>query len=479
MTTPIIKSLQQWTTNEHAPFYTPGHKHGWGMGAEFTDLLQTAGLKFDLPEIPGLDNLAAPNGAIAASQDLAAQTFGASHTRYLVNGTSGGVMAAILATCQPGDQILLPRNIHRSIIAGLIHSGAMPIFVQPEYVLELDIAHSITPASIALALEKYPQIKVIMVVAPTYYGVCGDLAAMAEIAHQHGIPLLVDAAHGAHLGFHPDLPPSALALGADLVIQSTHKTLGALTQAAMLHVQGDLIDISRIDRALQIIQTSSPSYLLLASLDSAQAQMANYGKELLDRTLALTQKARSALQNIPDLLTLDLTRTQPGCRYFDPTRLTVTTTDLGYTGFAADEILCEQYQVVAEMPAQRHLTFIISIGNREWDIEMLVAGLRGLAQKAVMPLQIAAIDWQPVPLTMPEVPPRMAFFAAQETVPINDAIDRISTELVCPYPPGIPVLIPGEIITAQSINYLQNILRAGGDIVGNSDLTLQYLQVVK
>jgi arginine decarboxylase len=479
MTTPIIKSLQQWTTTEHAPFYTPGHKHGWGMGAEFTELLQTAGLKFDLPEIPGLDNLAAPSGAIAESQNLAAQTFGATYTRYLVNGTSGGVMAAILATCQPGDRILLPRNIHRSIIAGLIHSGAVPIFVQPEYVPELDIAHSITPESIALALKEYPQIKAIMVVAPTYYGVCGDLAAMAEIAHQHGIPLLVDAAHGAHLGFHPDLPPSALSLGADLVIQSTHKTLGALTQAAMLHVQGDLIDIGRVDRCLQILQTSSPSYLLLASLDSAQAQMATYGRELLDRTLALTQKARSELSNIPDLLVLDLARTQPGCRYFDPTRLTITTTGLGYSGYEADAILCDQYKVVAEMPSQRHLTFIISIGNREWDLEMLVAGMRGLAQQASAELEIAPIDWQAPLITTPAITPRSAFFAALETVPIDRAVDRISAELVCPYPPGIPVLIPGEIVTVQSIGYLQDILESGGDVVGNSDPTLHHLQVVK
>jgi arginine decarboxylase len=477
--TPIIRALRQWTEIEHAPFYTPGHKHGWGMGAEFTDLWQTARLKSDLPELPGLDNLAAPSGAIAASQNLAAQTFGADHTRYLVNGSSGGVMAAILATCQPGDQILLPRNVHRSIIAGLIHSGAVPIFLQPEYVPELDIAHGLTPESIATALAQYPQIKAIMVVAPTYYGVCGDLQAIAAIAHHQGIPLLVDAAHGAHFGFHPDLPPSALALGADLVIQSIHKTLGALTQAAMLHVRGDLIDIDRVDRCLQILQTSSPSYLLLASLDSAQAQMATYGRELMDRTLALTQKARSELNNISGLLTLDLFRTQPGCRYFDPTRLTITTTNLGYSGYAADQILCDQYQVVAEMPSQRHLTFIISIGNREWDIEMLVAGCRGLAQQATAPLEIPGIDWQPTAMSIPALTPRAAFFAPIETVPIAEAVDRISTELVCPYPPGIPVLIPGEVITGQSIAYLQNIRQLGGEIVGNSDASLQYLRVVK
>jgi arginine decarboxylase len=477
MPTPLVRALEAWTDLDHAPFYTPGHKHGRGMGTDFADLLQSAGLKSDLPELPGLDNLAAPSGAIAESQALAAQTFGAKYTRYLVNGSTGGIIAAILATCQPGDQILLPRNIHRSAIAGLIHSGAVPIFGQPVYLPELDIAHSLTPESIKLALAAHPQIKAVLVVAPTYYGVCGDLAAMADIAHRHGIPLIVDAAHGAHLGFHPDLPPGALALGADLVVQSTHKLLGALTQAAMLHVNGELIDIDRVDRCLQILQTSSPSYLLLASLDSAQAQMAAYGRELLDHTLALTAKARSELCNIPGLLALDFTSIQVGCRYFDPTRLTITVDELGYSGYGADEILCEKYRVVAEMPSPRHLTFIISIGNRAWDIEMLIAGLRGLVQQALPPLKVLhsplAIDVDLAVMT-----PREAFFAAQEMVPIEEAIGRIAAELICPYPPGIPVLLPGERITAESLGYLQYIQQLGGEIVGG-DTTLQAIRVVR
>jgi arginine decarboxylase len=474
MNTPIVRALRDWTDLDHAPFYTPGHKHGRGMGADFIDLWQT-GLKIDLPELPGLDNLAAPTGVIAESQTLAAQTFGADHTRYLVNGSTVGIIAAILATCQPGDQILLPRNVHRSIIAGLIHSGAEPIFVQPVYLPELDIAHSLTPESIESALQQHPQIKAILLVAPTYFGVCGDLGAIAPIAHRQGIPLIVDAAHGAHLGFHSDLPPSALALGADLVVQSTHKLLGALTQASMLHVQGDLIDIDRVDRCLQILQTSSPSYLLLASLDSAQAQMATYGQELLDHTLALTAKVRSELNNIPGVLTLDFSRSQPGCRYFDPTRLTITVDELGCSGYAADEILCEQYQVVAEMPSPRHLTFIISIGNRDWDIEMLVAGFRGLAQQVQTPLT-------PHYFTVPQVgvaamTPRSAFFAPQISVPIEQAVGKVAAEMICPYPPGIPIVIPGETLTPEAIAYLQHIQQLGGEIVGG-DITLESFRVV-
>jgi arginine decarboxylase len=479
MSTPLIAALRRWTEHSHAPFYTPGHKHGRGMGESFQELWQTAGLKGDLAELPGLDNLANPDGPIAEAQDLAAQTFGADHTRFLVNGSTAGIIAAILATCSPGDRILLPRNIHKCVIAGLIHSGAVPIYMQPEYNPRLDIAHSVTPATVEQALQLHPAISAVLIVAPTYYGVCGDIAGIAEIVHQYHLPLLVDAAHGAHFGFHPALPPSALSLGADLVVQSTHKLLGAMTQAAMVHIKGDRIDLNRLERSLQLVQSSSPNYLLMASLDSATAQMATHGKELLDRTMALTEKARSELSGIPGLAVLDFSQPGAGYRYFDPTRLTVSVTDLNLNGYEADEILCQQYQVVAEMPVLRHLTFIISIGNQEWDIEMLLAGFQNLAThhrgstRYRLPLcqQIAA-------LTMPVLTPREAFFAKQITVPIAEAIDRVCAELVCPYPPGIPALIPGEIVTQEAIDYLQQILSSGGEVVGNADDTLQSLRVV-
>lgn len=477
--TPIISALQRWADRDCAPFYTPGHKQGHGMGEDFLDLWQQFGLRLDLPELPGLDNLAQPQGIIQAAQDLAAEVFGATHTRFLVNGSTTGVIAAILATCQPGDRLLMPRNVHRSAIAGAIHSGIRPVFVDPEYIPALDIAHGLTVTSIEQALAQYPDIRAILVVAPTYYGVSGDLRAMAAIAHTHQIPLLVDAAHGAHFGFHPELPPSPLALGADLVVQSTHKLLGAMTQASMLHVKSNFIDLERLDRCLQILQTSSPSYFLLASLDSARAQMATYGRELLDRTLALTDKARSALIEMPELLTLDLTGHQsPGCMSFDRTRLTVTVNELGWSGYEADEQLCDQYQVIAEMPSLRHLTFIISIGNREWDIDMLLAGMRGLAQAGRPALSLPMAPAREISIQEPVVSPREAFFAAQTMVPIAQSINRIAAETICPYPPGIPTLVIGEQVSQEAIESLQKILRAGGEIVGASDPQLHHLRVL-
>jgi arginine decarboxylase len=476
--TPLLSALRRWADRDCAPFYTPGHKQGQGMGEDFLELWQQFGLRIDLPELPGLDNLAQPQGVIQESQQLAAELFGATQTRFLVNGSTAGVIAAMLATCQPGDRILLPRNVHRSAIAGLIHGGLRPVFVEPEYIPALDIAHGVTVASVAAALAQYPDLRAILVVSPTYYGVSCDVRALAQLAHAQQIPLIVDAAHGAHFGFHPGLPPSPLAQGADIVIQSTHKLLGALTQAAMLHLRSELVDMARLDRCLQILQTSSPSYWLLASLDSARAQMANYGYELLDRTLELTAKARSALAEIPGLLTLDLTDCQsPGCFAFDPTRLTVTVNELGWTGFAADEILCDQHRVIAEMPSLRHLTFIVSIGNRDWDLDMLVAGMRELAGADRPALDLPMAAERETSLSEPAMLPRDAFFANQEMVPIEQAVDRISVETICPYPPGIPVLLPGERVTGEAIASLQQILEAGGEVVGAKDPQVQHLSV--
>ncbi len=232
-----------------------------------------------MPELPELDNLFAPEGVILQAQQLSAEAFGADRTWFLANGSTSGVVAAILATCGPGDKIVLPRNVHQSAVSGLVLSGAIPIFITPEYDPTFDIAHSITPTAVSEALARHPDAKAVMMVYPTYYGVCGDIAAIAHIAHQHNIPLLVDEAHGPHFTFHPDLPISALAAGADLTVQSTHKVLSALTQAAMLHTQGMRVDNDRLSKALQLVQSTSPSYLLLASLDVARYQMATQGKK--------------------------------------------------------------------------------------------------------------------------------------------------------------------------------------------------------
>jgi arginine decarboxylase len=477
---PIVEALQQWVNQAHAPFYTPGHKRGIGMNQLLLDKWGTDIFGWDLPELPGLDNLQAPAGIIEQAQALAAEVFGAVQTWFLVNGSTAGVMAAILATVGEGDKIILPRNIHSSAIAGLIHAGAIPIFINPTYDRELDIAHGITPAAVKFALEQHPDTKAVMVVYPTYYGACSDLAAIAEIVHSHGIPLLVDEAHGAHFGFHSNLPPAALTLGADLTVQSTHKLLGSLTQSAMLHVKSDLIDCEKIGRSLRLLQSTSPSYLLLASLDAARQQMAVAGQELMSQTIELAQSARAKIAQIDRLSVVELATPTPGCKYLDPTRLTVTVTDLNLTGFAADQILTTELGIVAELPSIQHLTFIISLGNRQADIDRLVGALTELAinHGTDLPLNLPSIELPNQALTEMVMTPRQADRSPQTSVPIDRAVGRVSAESVCPYPPGIPVLIPGEIITVAALNYLQQILELGGELVGCNDPSLGQIRVI-
>jgi arginine decarboxylase len=478
--TPIIDALQEWVSTTHAPFYTPGHKRGQGMNQILIDRWGAGVFGWDLPELPGLDNLQAPAGIIEQAQILAAEVFGAQQTWFLVNGSTTGVIAAILATVGEGEKIILPRNIHASAIAGLIHAGAIPIFIAPVYDQALDIAHGITPAAVKFALNQHPDAKAVMVVYPTYYGACADLSAIADIVHSYGIPLLVDEAHGAHFCFHPDLPPAALTLGADLTVQSTHKLLGSLTQSAMLHINSRLIDAEKINRSLRLLQSTSPSYLLLASLDAARQQMAVAGQELMSQTIELAQIARSKIAQIDRLKVLELANPTPGFKYLDSTRLTVTVTGLNLTGFAADEILTAELGIVAELPSMQHLTFIISLGNSHTDIDRLVWALSELANHhgTDQPMHIPAVELPTQALTEMAITPRQADRSPQISVPIDRAIGMINAESICPYPPGIPVLIPGELITPAALAYLSQILTCGGELVGCSDPSLGNIRVV-
>ncbi len=476
---PLLETLTQCAGKPHAPFYAPGHKRGRGIPQSLSNLLGTSVFLADLPELPELDNLFAPTGAIAASQELAADAFGAAQTWFLVNGSTAGIIAAILATCARGDKIILPRNVHKSVISGLILSGALPIFLPPEFDPLWDLALSITPESVDQALTAHPDAKAVMMVYPTYQGVCGDIEAIATLTHQFDIPLLVDEAHGPHFAFHSDLPTSALVAGADLSVQSIHKVLGAMTQASMLHIQGDRIDVNRLTQSLQLIQSTSPSYLLLASLDAARQQMALQGGELMTQTLALASRAREEIAGIPGLSVLSPPEPKiPGFFAGDRTRLTVGVRGLGLSGYQVDEILHEQLGVTCELPSLHHLTFIISLGNSPADIDQLVQGFSTLSRDYCH--SAISVSFPPLPPS-PSLclSPRNAFFAEVEVIAIGEAIARVSAELVCPYPPGIPILMPGEVITLEAVTYLQQVLAHGGILTGCSDPTLTTLKVVR
>ena len=509
--TPLLDALGKCIQDGHAAFYTPGHKRGMGIDGRLRELLGEKLFFADLSELSELDNLAAPSGAIASSQCLAAAAFGANYTFFLVNGSTCGIVAAIMATCNPGDKIILPRHIHASVISGLIMTGAVPIFIQSQYDTQFGIPYGITVSDLALTLSQHPDAKAVMVVYPSYEGLCGDIRGFAELTHSYGIPLLVDEAHGSHFCFHPQLPISALAGGADLSVQSIHKTLGAMTQGSMLHGKGDLIDLNRLQKTLRMVQSTSPSYILMAGLDAARYQMATMGLELMERALSLANFAREQIAKIPGLLVLETpvdsiddavqkpelnTNLNPKSKIqnpkskiqIDPTRLTVIVSPLGITGFTADDFLETKYGVRCEFSSLHYLTFIITFGNTPADIEKLITGLTALTNlptsekdtyllnsinTKVLTKNFTSINQQLV------ITPRDAFFAATETIEIIQVCDRICAETICPYPPGIPILLPGEFITAEALEYLQTVKSLGGSITGCADPSLQTLQVVK
>lgn len=489
--TPLLDAIISNAKRPHAGFYTPGHKQGKGISSKLINYFGKSIFTADLTELTQLDCLFAPEGVIQQSQQLAAEAFGASQTWFLVNGSTSGIEAAILATCCDRDKIILPRNIHSSVISGLILSGAIPIFINPEYDFDLNIAHSITVESLSKALQKHPDAKAVMMVYPTYYGVCGDIKTIAELTHKYNIPLIVDEAHGSHFAFHPELPISALSAGADLTIQSIHKTLGAMTQSSMLHIQGERININRLNKSLQLTQSTSPSYILLASLDAARQQIAIHGKELLTKTLQLAEKARNQINQIPGLSILSfppsLTPSLPHS-FLDNTRLTVIVSELEITGFEAEEILDEKFNVTPEFASLETVTFIISLGNTESDIEILVKAFETLALEFraktlalgfKKPLREKKRSLWDIPESnIFHLSPRQAFFSPTETVPIQEAINRISAETVCPYPPGIPLLIPGEKISSTVVEHLLNVKAMGGFISNCADASLLTLKVV-
>lgn len=474
---PLITALQTQIQRNNAPFHTPGHKLGRQIPAALGQLLGDRPFQADFPDLPGLD-LFDPEGVVAEAQTLAAQLFGAEQTWFLVNGSSVGVMAAIAATTAPGAAILVPRNLHRSAIAGLLVSGARPVFVLPEYDAERDLVHPPTPEAIAVTLDQHPGIQAVLVVSPSYHGVCADLRAIAAIAHRHGIPLLVDAAHGAHLGFHPQLPASPLSQGADLVVQSTHKTLSALTQAAMLHVQGPRIDRDRLGHTLQWLQTSSPSNLLLASLDGARSLLAEEGTALLGGAIDLANMGRSHLAALPGLTLLEAQDVPTGMG-LDPTRLTLLWPGWDWDGFWLDEQL-QARGVTAELPGLRHLTLIVSLATQHRDVDRLGAAMTALTHDAAS----AGVDPTPELVPPPVLPdlvctPREAWFAPRQRVPWAAAVGQVSAELICPYPPGIPLLVPGERVSPEAIALLQRVQSLGGYVSGNADPTGETLAILK
>ena len=487
--TPYFAALLDYVDSGVIPFHTPGHMQGKGMDSAFRDFLGDNVLSIDLTQIRGLDDLLQPTEAIVEAQALAAEAYGADYSFFLINGSTSGNQIMMMAALNPGEKLALPRNSHKSAMGGLIMSGVQPIWMQPEVDNELHMDHTVTPETVRRTLDEHPDVRAVYIVSPTYYGVAADLVAIADLVHERGIPLLVDEAWGPHFRFHHALPIDALEAGADLVINSTHKMLGSLSQTAMLHVKGDRIRLDRLKAVVKLFLSTSPNLVLIASLDVARKQMATQGPALLSRTIELSQETRRRLNEIPGIYCFgEELRGRPGVFDLDPTKITITVKDLGYTGYEAEEILRRRYNVQCELADLFNTLALFTIGTTPEAADRLVHGVAELAREdrpidVFAPSGVLKRRKRTGTYALPKIPPirmnpRDAFLAKTEIVRFKASVGRICAEVITPYPPGIPVISPGEEITKEIVEYLGLELRAGVRMQGPNDTELRTIRVV-
>lgn len=481
---PFFEALRDYLKKDMVAFHTPGHKYGQGIDPEFLELVGRNVFRIDLCELPEVDNLHDPEHVLKEAMELAAAAYGVDESFFLVNGSTCGNNAMVLAVCDPGEKILIPRNVHKSVISGILLSGAIPVYITPTWDKELGIDHNLAPEDVEAALTRNPDVKGLLLINPTYYGVTCDIRTIASICHKHGKPLLVDEAHGPHLHFHPQLPVSAVDAGADLVVQSTHKIIAGMTQTSMFHVRHGRVNLDRVRKILQLLQSTSPNYVLMASLDTARRQMALHGRQLLSHAIEMAEWARAELNKIPGVYCFGRERVGfPGFYNLDLTKLTINVSRLGISGFDCLDMLNEKYGIQSEMATLTNVLEIVTFANTKRDMERLVESFRSIAQdihnkgvpRQMMPL-VQQMDLPALPEAV--LTPREAFYAKTERVPFEKSAGRICTEIVSPYPPGIPILVPGERITQELVEYIQLVYRHGGFINGPEDIRLHTIKVV-
>jgi arginine/lysine/ornithine decarboxylase len=482
-TVPMADAIRDYWHREALSFAIPAHGGGRHVVPEAARWTGTAAFRADLPISHGLDTRDRAWAVQQTAQELFAVAVGADLTLFSTNGSSMSAHVAILAVAGPGERIVMARNGHKSAFAGLVMSGAEPVWVRPEYDADLELTHGIAPDALRAALDGAPDAKATMIFTPTYYGVSSDVGALAELCHERGLPLVTDDAWGLDYSFSEHLPASALSCGADLAIGSVHKTLTGLGQTSVLSVKGDLIDVERLQRAFELEESTSTSALLLSSIDGARAQFVREGRELMDHAAAMASRLRDAIATIdgldvvaPDRL---LAGGGSGAVAADATHVIIELGALGLTGYEADDWLRDAHAVDVELADHRRLMALVAFAHDEADIDRLAAALRELAtEHAGAGEGLERIADPQTLVTEQAMSPRDAFFAASEMVAPDDAVGRINADIVTPYPPGIPVLAPGEVITAPIIEHLEHVVALGGFVEGATDQALDQLRVV-
>lgn len=473
---PLLEALKEYRQKNVIPFDVPGHKHGVGT-IELQDFFGKELMEIDVNSMKCLDNLGNPIGVIKEAQELMADAFKADEAFFLVNGTSSGVQAMIMSACGCNDKIIIPRNAHKSAINGLIMAGAKPVYVQPETNEELGIAMGISVEKVKRAIEENPDAKAVFVINPTYYGAVSDLKSIIEIAHQNNMAVLVDEAHGAHFNFNDKLPKSAMSLGADMSAVSLHKTGGSLTQSSALLLKGNKIKKNRVKSVLNMMQTTSASYLLMASLDGARKILATRGEAILDNVLENVAWARDEINKIPGLYSFSKDLIDNiGVIDFDESKLGINVCGIGMTGFQVYDILRDEYNIQMELGDIHNVLGIVSLGDDKHSLASLVDALKDIEKK----YRTNKFYCKGVVLENPEVilSPREAFYSEKEVVKLKDSIGRISGEYIMAYPPGIPILSPGEKITREIIAYIEILKEQHSVLTDTEDPYVNEIKVI-
>jgi arginine decarboxylase len=480
--TPLFTGLVNHAKKNPVQFHIPGHKKGSGMDSEFREFIGDNALSIDLINIGPLDDLHSPKGMIKQAQDLAAEAFGADHTFFSVQGTSGAIMTMIMTVCGPGDKIIVPRNVHKSVMSAIVFSGAIPIFIHPDIDENLGISHGITTDAVERALEQHPDAKGILVINPTYFGVAADLKKIVETAHSYGVPVLVDEAHGVHIHFHEDLPMSAMQAGADMAATSVHKLGGSMTQSSVLNVREGLVSPQRVQSILSMMTTTSTSYLLLASLDVARKRLATEGHQLIQTTIDLADYTRDEINKISNISCIGREILGTKATFdFDPTKLIIPVYELGITGYDVEKWLREKYQIEVELSDLYNILCIITPGDTKTEVDLLINALKALSAEFKISMDKNDVKDR---ILLPDIPvlaltPRDAFYSETEIVSLDESAGRIIAEFVMVYPPGIPIFIPGEIITEENLTYIKKNLEVGLPVQGPEDPTLNTIRVIK
>lgn len=474
---PICEALERFRKRRVVPFDVPGHKRGRG-NPELTQLLGERCVGLDVNSMKPLDNLCNPVSVIAQAEALTADAFGAAHAFLMVGGTTSAVQAMVLSVCKAGDKIILPRNVHKSVINALILCGAVPVYINPKVHPVIGVALGIEVDALEETIAQNPDAVAVFINNPTYYGICSDLKALTETAHRHGIKVLCDEAHGTHLYFGENLPLSGMAAGVDMAAVSMHKSGGSLTQSSVLLI-GSGMDPGHVRQIINLTQTTSASYLLLASLDLSRRNLALRGRESFAKVVKMAEYAREEINNIGGYYAYSRELINGDSVYdFDVTKLAVNTLDIGLAGIEVYDLLRDEYDIQIEFGDLGNLLAYLSIGDRQRDVERLVGALSevrrrfGRKDKANLMKQ-EYID--------PEVAvsPQEAFYADKESLPLRQTEGRICSEFVMCYPPGIPILAPGERITGPILDYIEYAKSKGCSMTGPEDAMIERLNVLK